>query len=316
MNGGKTILAGLVSLVILVETGVLVRAQTAPGKKADVVATVNGQAITQADLDWAIKQAGPVALRLSQEQRKQYRMQVLGALIDERLMQQFLARETQPVPAEEVDKKMAELRRGLQAQNKSMEEFCKNLHKSEAQVRQDLADQLRWQRYSRSRITEQQARQYYEEYRDFFDKVIVRASHIVLRLSPKATPAEVEQARQKLNTIREEIIAGKISFAEAARKYSQDATASKGGDVGRFPRLFVLDEAFARPAFALKVNEISEVIRTDFGLHLITVTERQPGQPSDYAKIKEAVYHMCAEELLQKILDEQRNKAKVELHVQ
>jgi peptidyl-prolyl cis-trans isomerase C len=306
MTAGQKLLVGLALWAGL--TG-LTRA-AAPD---EAVATVNGETITQAQLQDALKQAGPAPLKLSEEQKKHHEMQVLGALIDQQLMRQFLARHAEPVAPGEVDRKLAELKKGLTKQGKSFEEFLGNARMSEAQMRADIADRLRWGRYAQKQITEEQVKRYYEEYKPFFDQVIVRASHIVLRVPQGAPEEEVKKAEEKLRKIRAEIVSGKITFAEAAKKYSQDATAEKGGDVGRFPRLYVLDEAFAKPAFALKVHEVSDIVRTDFGVHLITVTERSPGKPSEYAKVRELAHHLCSEDLFYKTLSAQRKAAKVEL---
>ena len=88
-----------------------------------------------------------------------------------------------------------------------------------------------------------------------------------------------------------------------------------GGDVGSFPRKFVVDENFARAAFALKPGEISGVVQTDFGLHLIKVTERKAGQPSDFSKIKEDVKEIYLDDMRLNILAQLRKEAKIEVHL-
>ena len=73
--------------------------------------------------------------------------------------------------------------------------------------------------------------------------------------------------------------------------------------------------AVARPAFALQIGQVSEVIRTDYGLHLIKVTDRKPGQASEYDKIKEAVREFCIEDLHQQLLVQQRKAAKIDINL-
>src|SRR5262249_58132443 len=128
---------------------------------------------------------------------------------------------------------------------------------------------------------------YYNDFKDFFDGVTVKASHIVLRVPPTAPAPDVQAARQKLTDLRTQITGGKLDFGEAAKKNSQCPSAPGGGDIGYFPRKWVVDEPFAKAAFALKVGDISDVVQTDYGLHLVKVTDRKPGQPSDYEKIKD-----------------------------
>src|SRR5439155_5908089 len=122
---------------------------------------------------------------------------------------------------------------------------------------------------------------YYDANKVFFDKVFVRASHILLKIAPNAAPAERQAATAKLQAIRQQILAGKLDFAKAAQQYSDCPSKTNGGDIGPFPYKFAVLEPFARAAFAMKVNDVSDVVATDFGLHLIKVTNRDNGTPSE-----------------------------------
>ena len=86
-------------------------------------------------------------------------------------------------------------------------------------------------------------------------------------------------------------------------------------DIGLFPRKFVVQETFAAAAFALKVGEVSDVVQTDYGLHLIKVTDRKQGEQSEFNKIKEEVQSICASEMWQAVLAEQRKAAKIEINL-
>jgi peptidyl-prolyl cis-trans isomerase C len=174
---------------------------------------------------------------------------------------------------------------------------------------------LQWAAYTKARVTESDLERCYVENRDFFDDTKVRASHIVLRLPAGTNASERQAAREKLLTIRKEITAGKLDFAAAAVKYSQCPTAPKGGDLGLIPRKFVADEPFAKAAFALPVGQVSDVVQTEIGLHLIKVTERQPGPPSDFRKVKEEVRALCVEELRQALLADLRKSAKIQINL-
>ena len=96
------------------------------------------------------------------------------------------------------------------------------------------------------------------------------ARHILVRINEVVSEAE---ARRKLESVRERIANG-VDFAEQARLYSQDGSAAKGGDLGWLSPGDTVPE-FERAMDALKVNEISPVIQTPFGMHLIQVQERR-----------------------------------------
>jgi parvulin-like peptidyl-prolyl isomerase len=293
-------------------TGTAVAASPADSKPA---AVVNGRAISMAELENALKQGGPSAVAVPDEQRRAAQRQTLVVLIDDMLMQQFLAQNTPTVPDVELDKKLAEMDAGLRKENKSLAEFYHNTGLTETQVRSNIGFTLRWHAYARAHVTDAMVEKYYQDYKDFFDGVTVKASHIVLRVPPTAPAAEQQAARAKLTELREQITSGKLDFAEAAKKNSQCPSAPGGGDIGYFPRKWVVDEAFAKAAFAMKVGDVSDVVPSEYGLHLIKVTDRKPGQGSDFTKIKEDVREFCTEDVRQSLLAGMRKEAKIEVNL-
>src|SRR5262249_35178493 len=157
----------------------------------------------------------------------------------------------------------------------------------------------------KTRVSDADLKRYYDENKDFFDQVTVRASHIVIRVPATGDPAKIaadrEAARAKLLALRQEIVAGKLDFAEADKKHSQCSSAPNGGDLGYFRRKWMLEESLAKTAFGLKVGEVSDVVQSDYGMHLIKVTDRKPGQPSEYEKIKDDVREFYVEEMRQNL---------------
>lgn len=106
-----------------------------------------------------------------------------------------------------------------------------------------------------------------------------RASHILIQVEPDAKPAVREAARKKAEEILAEVRKSPGSFAELAKKYSQDpGSAEKGGDLGYFDRGMMV-KPFADAVFALgKVGDISGVVKSDYGYHIIELTGIQPGR--------------------------------------
>jgi len=100
----------------------------------------------------------------------------------------------------------------------------------------------------------------------------VCASHILLAAPPRVSGAELEQIRARAAKLQAELSAG-ADFAAYALKYSDDKNAPDG-NLGCFGRGEMVD-AFERVAFGLKVNEISSVVRTDFGFHVIRLNDRR-----------------------------------------
>lgn len=92
---------------------------------------------------------------------------------------------------------------------------------------------------------------------------------------PKLTEEETQITIEKLENIREKIVSGERRFESMARMYSEDpGSAEKGGELGFFARA-ELDPTFAATAFTLKEGEVSEVIKSQFGYHIIQMIERR-----------------------------------------
>jgi peptidyl-prolyl cis-trans isomerase C len=286
-----------------------------PAVQAKPAAVVDGTPITFAEVETVLKQAPPSPTPLTEAQKKQMQAEAVMMLVDDVLMQQFLRKTGPKVEPAEVNKKVAELEASLKKENKTLQDFFKETGQSEAQLRISIVNMLQWAAFVKQHLTDDDVKKYYDESKEFFDRIAVRASHIVVRIPPTASDTEREAARGKLLALRQEIEAGKIDFAEAAKKHSQCTSAPNGGDIGYFPRKLAVEEPFARAAFALQVGQMSDVVQTDYGLHLIKVTDRKPGQPSDFNKIKDEVRELCVEEMRMALLSQLRKTAHVEINV-
>jgi peptidyl-prolyl cis-trans isomerase C len=288
-------------------------AATANIPAGKTVASVNGEAITWGQLEPVFKQAGPLPGNMPEAERREVYREALGSLIDDLLVTQFIRKYTPPASAAEIEKQMGELVAGLKKQNKTLPDLCRESHQTVAEIREDIAHDLQWNAYVDKRVTEADLQKYYAGYRDFFDKTTVRASHIFIKTSATTTPQDKAAAVMKLQQVRAQIMAGKLDFAAAARANSMCPSAPNGGDIGTFPRKYVVDENFARVAFSMKPGEVSDVVESSFGLHVIKVTERKQGQASDYNKIKGEIREFYMEDLKQGLLNQMRKDAKIEI---
>jgi len=314
MSRRNWILAGVAGAALLAGSAAHAQAPAAPAAAAKPPAVVNGEVVTQAELNDALRQVtGPNAAPLTEDQRRGQQMQVLGMLIDDKLMRQFLAKNCPPAAPADVNERVAAIAAELKKQNKTLQDYYKETGETEAAFRGFCALAVQWDAYAQSKISDADVEKYYKDNKDFFDRVMVRASHIVLRIPPNATDADKAKLKQQLADLRAQIAANKLDFAEAAKKYSQCPTAPSGGDVGYFPRKGMVDDAFAQAAFGTPVNGVTDVIQTGYGYHLIKVTDRKAGEPSDFAKIKDDVRAICADEMRAKLLDDLRKAAKVEI---
>jgi parvulin-like peptidyl-prolyl isomerase len=287
------------------------------GQAVKPAAIVNGEPISLAEVEKFAAQVlrRPTPMSMTEAQKREIKAVVLAQLMDDLLMQQFLRKNAPKADLAEVNKKIADLEAGLKKQGKTLAEYLREEGQTEGELRVHNGYGLQWEAYAQKRITDQDVRHYFDENKDYFDQVEVRASHIVLRVPANSSDAAVQATQQQLLNLRQELLGGKIDFAEAAKKYSQCETAPQGGDIGKFKRREEMDENFLRTAFSMKPGEISSPVRSEFGWHLIRVTERTPGQPVDFEKVKDDVRRIYTNECYMGIIAQQRQAAKIDVQM-
>jgi peptidyl-prolyl cis-trans isomerase D len=119
-------------------------------------------------------------------------------------------------------------------------------------------------------VDDQQVEYYYEDNPEMFkQQKEIKARHILFRVARDASDEEVKKVKEKALSVLEKA-RNNEDFAELAKKYSEGPTAAKGGDLGYFPRGQMVKE-FEDAAFALNKGQISDLVRTDFGFHIIKV---------------------------------------------
>ncbi len=278
-------------------------------------ATVNGDKITLAEVDAVLKQTLPLT-PLTAAQRRQMRVEVLSDMVDDLLVRQFLRKNGPKVDPAEIDAQLKAFGEKLQTDGKTLADWYKETGQTEAQVRESWTTAMQLTGYVKAAATEEQLKAYFAANKDHFDRVEVKVRHIVVRVGKTATAAERAGAKEKLEAVRAEIAAGKLDFAAAAKKHSHCPTAPTGGDIGYIARKGgLVDEAFAKAAFALKPGELSGVVETEFGLHVVQVTDRKPGVPSTYEKSATDVLDSYADDFRADLIAKLRKQGQVQITV-
>jgi parvulin-like peptidyl-prolyl isomerase len=232
------------------------------------------------------------------------------------LVRQFLRKNGPKVDPTEIDSQLKAFGEKLQKEGKTLAAWYKETGQTEAQVRESWLSAMQLTGYVKSIATEEQLKAYFTANKDHFDRVEVKVRHIVIRVGKNATPAERAAAKEKLEALRAEIAAGKLDFAAAAKKYSHCPSAPMGGDIGYIYRKGgLVDDVFSKAAFALKVNELSGVIETEFGLHILQVTERKPGTPSTYDKCATDVLDTYTDDFRAELIAKLRKESQIQITV-
>lgn len=283
----------------------------------DTAARVNGESITLAEVK-AVLDARPAPVPLNKDQERAVKKAALDMLIDDMLMRQFLRKSVPQPSTQEVEKVIGELREALKKQNKTLEQFLKDEKQPESSLRADVVTDLQWKSFLGARYSEQETRNYFDTYKPFFDKVQVKASHILVKCATTATHAEKDNLKARLENLRTMIKSGQVGFEEAAKKYSDCPSKDRGGDLGYVTMKFMVVEPFSRAAFTTQVGDISPVFTTEFGLHILKVMDRTAPDPADFIAMKDIVRKTMAQEqnVFRDLLDQQRKSSKIEILMQ
>jgi len=275
-----------------------------------VLATVNDEKITRGDMiDFLSRYEIPPG------NEEQVYHDAADTLINMRLISQFLNRQKIPVSEERVSEAVGQLEKQLKADGSSLAQALIDSNKSMAEVRSEFANRVRWIDFVKLRGTDAELKKFADTHKDLLSGTQVKASHILRKLDPKATAAEKQAAKQKLVSLKADIAAKKITFAEAANKFSEDPANSEngGGDIGYFGLNSGIVEEFGTVAFSLKPGQLSDPIETPYGYHLILVTDRKEGPKVDFEQNKPGILNAFAADLQKELLVAQRKSAKIDI---
>ena len=152
-------------------------------------------------------------------------------------------------------------------------------------------------------VREREVRRYYKKNTEsYVTPPQIKARHILLKLPPDSPEETLTEKQQQLEKLLTQIRSGK-SFEELAREHSEDGTAADGGDLGWFkPGEMV--PAFETAAFALAAGEVSDIVQSPFGLHLIKVDELKEEITKSLDEARDEITGILAESRAQKRIDE------------
>jgi peptidyl-prolyl cis-trans isomerase C len=245
-------------------------------KEGKVLAEVNSGSITTGDFDRELKNL-PEYLKAMAD-TPQGRKEMLDTMVIRELILQQASKDGLDKGAE-IEEKLQDLKKRL-----IVESFLKK--KVEAE----------------SKVSDEDMKKFYEQNKDKFKSgEQIKASHILVK-----TEKEAKDVLAKLKS------GG--NFEELAKKNSVDSSSAKGGDLGWFGKGSMVP-AFEKAALALKEGQISEVVKSDFGFHIIKLTGKRAAGVRPFEEVKEqikgAIMPTKQQEIFQKIKEELKKTAKI-----
>jgi peptidyl-prolyl cis-trans isomerase C len=295
-----------------------------PAQLPEVLARVNGEEVKKGDLDRLIKNMELSANQpVPPERRDEIYRKALDQLVTYTVLSQEIRARKVAVTDAEIDSNLKQ----MQTQFPNEQEFKKALDargmtleklRSDARIDMSINKMMEAEVSTAPPPTDPQVREFYDKNPDKFkQEESVRASHILIKVDEKADAAAKKKARAEIDSLLKQLNAG-ADFAELAKKHSQDGSAAQGGDLNFFSKGQMVP-AFDQVAFSLKPGQLSDVVTTQFGYHIIKVTERKPGstvafeQVSD--RIKEFLTQQQKQERAQTFIAQLKQKAKIEVLV-
>ncbi len=290
----------------------------------DVVARVDGEPITKADLERTVEvfilSTGKTLAEVPDGDYLSISRTVLKEMVNDRLL--LRAAKDIEVSDRDVDARFDEIKRSYADEASFREEMIRS-----GQTEPFLKDQIRvmlkqerWlaeQVRDKLGVTPAEIELAYKRNQAVFTMPEqARLYHILIQVVPGDTPEQVKEKEKRMEAIAVEVKAGK-NFWDLARQYSEDpVTKETGGSIGWIKQQDI-DPVLGEAGFKLKEGEVSPVVRSKVGFHLLKCTGRAPAQPMPYDQVKERVATLLRGEKrrleLQKVLAGLQSKAKVEI---
>jgi parvulin-like peptidyl-prolyl isomerase len=338
MNGGanrahghrghtRVLLAVCIAIAVkLAPAGEQSKSQAAESDR--ILATVNGHPIHERHVRREIGQViGADKLPADAAIRAKLAARTLELLIDRRVIMDALIRDKRAASDADVQREVDRERAMLDRIRKAIDEQPPPDQKrpadktpslqtvSDDDLRADIQWRLSWRKLCETELGDSALAAFFDRRRRHFDGTQVRVSHILLAI-PAALDAAAAESRsretlEKAAKLRQRIVTKELTFADAAKQFSDGPSKADGGDIGFITRHGQQTEAFAAAAFALDIGEISPPTRTPHGVHLIQCTEIKPGVKK-LADVLEPVRTAATKELFRAWADRERPKAKIE----
>ncbi len=290
----------------------------------DKVALVNGTAITQ---EAFFREMSLMRQRFAKTQKLPsgpqllpIKKKILEGLIDQELLYQESQKQGIKVDEALINEQLNVLKKKFPNDAEFKKELSKlNLSGAalKIQIKRGIAIQkfVDKQFVQKNNISDNEIKDYYDSHPDFFKQPEqVRARHILIKVNSQSDESQKSEAHKKLEKIKKKLQKGE-NFEDLAKEFSQCPSSTKGGDLGYFRREQMV-KPFSATAFALKAGEVSDIVETTFGYHLIKAIDRKPENITGYGDAKDQIERYLSQEKVKKevglYLEQLKEKAKVE----
>ncbi len=312
-----------VAVFVFFNVALLFAAEQNPRLKT--VAKVNGMVVTQSELDETVATLLPQASyhrNVTPEKIKELEKKALENLIQEELFYRAGLKKGYKVAKDDLDRRFAEIVKKYPSK-KAFREALKKYGLTEKDVRKKLDHImlaelfLKEEVYKKAELKDTELLAYYQKNREKFQKPeAMRLSHILIRVPPEAPREEKEKLKKKAEALLVRLKKGE-DFQRLAWDNSDDPSRVKGGDLGVVHR-GRLEPDVEKPAFALKTGELSGVVTSLYGHHILKAGEKFPPQQLKFEEVKEKLKKELEQKAVEKrladLLMSLKENAKIEVY--
>ena len=293
-----------------------------PQQLPEVLARVNGEPVKKEDFDRMVRTIEARAGKpIPPERRDEILRGALDQLITYTLLSQESRRRGVKVEPAEIEQKMGQLKSQFPNQE-AFDKALKDRGMTAESLRKDALVDLSVTKLMDAEVatipgpSDADAKDFYDKNQDKFkEDEQVRASHILVRVDEKADAATKQKARAEIDAVLKQVRAGG-DFAKLAQEHSQDGSAAQGGDLEYFSRGQMV-EPFNKVAFELKPGQISDVVQTQFGYHIIKKTDHKAGRTVPFeeaqAKIKDFLASQKKQQHADAFIEGLKKKSRIEV---
>lgn len=289
----KIILWGILGFLLLSPVGL-------QGEVVDrIVALVNNEVVTLSELEEVgrrlFEQVQQATLPSEREEKlKKAKEEVLDQLIENKLLEQEMKKKKIEVSDRDVDAAIEDIMKENRMTENDLKAALAKDGMTYSTYRKHLRDDLgKFRLVSReikSKIVtkdEDVQKTYQEKIKEYIDPLEVKVQQIFLLIPRDSSEERVEDLRKEARSLLDRAKKGD-DFAALAREYSQGPEAREGGVLGFFKHKELIPE-LEEAAFQLQVGELSDVVRSTEGFHILRVLERKGGEPRPFAEVKNRI---------------------------
>ncbi len=279
------------------------------GKKADAkkmaekpaqtgpIAKVNGVEIKREDYNQSVeelkKRFSMFGGNIPEAQLARFKQKIVERMVEDELINQELTKANVTITDAEIGKELDEYKKRTPGGPDQFDAFLKRSGMTVDKIKTDIKQRLSLQKHLNKdgsmNIPDAEVKKYYEDNKKRYEvKERVKASHILIKVDKKADDAKKKEAKAKIDGIYKEASKKGADFATMAKAKSEGTSAPRGGDLGFFGKGRMVKE-FEAVAFKMKPGQVSKPVQTQFGWHVIKVTDHQDAGQRKFDEVKDEI---------------------------